>query len=65
MNTVEISWESPKSKQIWTVPCTVIIEHFGVPGEKYTTTLTSDTIFLHFKDSKDALVCRLLISDYQ
>lgn len=65
MNTVKLAWESPKSRQFWTEPCASIIEHFGVPGERYTTTLTHDTMLLHFKDSKDAVICQLLISDYQ
>jgi hypothetical protein len=65
MNTIDLAWKLPFSRQGWTEPCTLIIEHFGLPGDKYTTELTENNMKFHFKDNKDALMCRLLISEYQ
>ncbi len=59
MNIVEISWNK------WVTQCTLIIDHFGLPGSKYHTNLTHNTMKFHFKDDKDALMCRLLISEYR
>jgi len=58
MNTVDVVWDN------WIDQCTLIIEQFGLPGGKYHTNLSHTTMQFHFKDDKDALMCRLLISEY-
>lgn len=65
MNIVEIKWQSSATKQMWTEPCAQIMEQFGLPGNRYTTEITNETMKFHFKTEHDALMCQLLISEYR
>jgi hypothetical protein len=65
MNTIELAWMVPSTQKLWTDPCTLIMDLFGLPGERYTTTITHKSIQFHFNEDKDAFMCRLLISEYQ
>lgn len=65
MNTVAVEWQSSKTNLLWTEACAQIMEQFGLPGHRYTTEVDRDFMKFHFKDSKDAFMCRLLISEYQ
>lgn len=47
----------------WSEICAQIIEHFGLPGDRYTSHPTEDNMSFIFKNNKDALMCRLLISE--
>lgn len=64
MNTVSVEWQSSRTNLLWTEACTQIMEQFGLPGHRYTTEVGRDFMKFHFKDSKDAFMCRLLISEY-
>jgi hypothetical protein len=59
---VTVPWES-QSKVWWNETCADIMEHFGLPGDKYVTEVTTDYMKFIFRDDRDALMCRLLISD--
>lgn len=61
MNTIELVW---KFESI-VGPCTSIINHFGLPGGKYITSFTDKAMLFHFDNPKDALMCKLLVSEYQ
>ena len=39
------------------------MEHFGLPGTKYTTKLTDFGITFEFQSAEDAFVARLLIGE--
>lgn len=62
---IEIKWGdmAVELEEIWTLKCASIIEHFGLPGTKYTTTLTDFGITFKFNIPEDAFVARLLIGD--
>lgn len=59
---VTVPWES-QSNHWWNETCADIVEHFGLPGEKYVTTVNTECMDFIFYDDKDALMCRLLISE--
>jgi hypothetical protein len=59
---VIIPWES-QSNHWWNETCADIMEHFGLPGGKYTTEVSSEYMKFIFNDDRDALMCRLLVSD--
>ena len=59
---VTVPWES-QSKHWWNETCADIIEHFGLPGGRYTTEVSTDYMKFIFHDDRDALMCRLLVSD--
>jgi hypothetical protein len=63
--TVQIPW-SPKAHKLtqWNDICAGIVEHFGLPGDKYVTEVTEDFMDFKFYNDKDGLMCKILVSDY-
>jgi hypothetical protein len=59
---ITVPWES-QSNTWWNETCADIIEHFGLPGGRYTTEVSSECMKFTFHDDRDALMCRLLVSD--
>jgi len=59
---VTVPWEN-QNNIWWNETCADIIEHFGLPGGKYVTDISTEYMKFIFYDDKDALMCRLLISD--
>jgi excinuclease UvrABC ATPase subunit len=59
---VSVPWES-QSNVWWNETCANIIEHFGLPGEKYVTKLDEHQMDFIFYDDRDALMCKILVSD--
>jgi hypothetical protein len=62
MTEIRVPWES-QSNTWWNETCANIIEHFGLPGGKYTTEVSVDDMRFFFTDERDALMCRILISE--
>lgn len=65
MMTVHIPW-SPRTDSIpiWNEITASIVEHFGLPGGKYTTEITADYMNFHFNNEHDSLLCQILVSEY-
>ena len=64
MNTVNVPWVNPRGRDPdWNIIACVILEHFGLPGDKYVTGLNGECMMYHFKSEKDALMCKLLVSE--
>jgi hypothetical protein len=59
---VTVPWES-QSNVWWNETCANIMEHFGLPGDKYRTEVSTECMKFIFYDDRDALMCRLLVSD--
>lgn len=62
MTLISVPWKS-QSDVWWNETCAKIIEHFGLPGEKYTTEVSADEMKFFFKNEKEALLCRIMISE--
>lgn len=62
MNTITVPWEN-QSNVWWNETCANIIEHFGLPGDRYTSHPSENYMKFVFKNDKDAFMCRLLISE--
>lgn len=60
-NTVTVFWKN-QSNVWWNETCADILEVFGLPGEKYTTEVSPDSMKFHFKNYKDAFMCKIMIS---
>lgn len=60
---ITIPWESQGKMVRWNETCANIIEHFGLPGDKYSTEVSADEMKFDFKDDHDALMCKILISE--
>ncbi len=62
MARITVPWKNQKDSW-WNETCARIIEHFGLPGGRYATEVSAECMHFDFKNDKDALMCRLLISD--
>ncbi len=60
--TITVPWQN-QSNTWWNETCAKILEHFGLPGDRYVTEITADYMDFKFNESNDALMCRILISD--
>lgn len=63
MNEVAVPWRQGDTISSWNEVCAQIVERFGLPGDKYTTEVSADWMGFKFNDEKDALMCRLMISE--
>ena len=65
MVPVHVPW-SPKTNSVsaWNQITASIVEHFGLPGYKYTTEITEHYMNFQFQDDREGLMCQILVSDY-
>lgn len=61
-NQICVSWNG-QSTVWWNETCARIIDHFGLPGDKYTTEVSEDNMKFFFNDEREALLCKIMISD--
>ena len=47
----------------WNETCAMVLEHFGLPGDKYTSHPTENHMTFSFTNEHDALLCHILLSD--
>lgn len=64
MNVIQIPWKGYQSNIWWNEICANIVEHFGLPGNKYTTEVSENAMKFYFCDEKDAFMCKLLVSEH-
>jgi hypothetical protein len=62
MTRITVPWKN-QTNTWWNETCANILEHFGLPGDRYVTAITADHLHFDFNDDKDALMCRIMISD--
>lgn len=62
MARITVPWRNQKDMW-WNETCARIIEHFGLPGGRYVTEVSTECMHFDFENEKDELMCRLLISD--
>lgn len=65
MSTVRIPWnDNADTIPKWNILCANIIEQFGLPGNRYTTSTTELEMLFEFKNKKDAFLCEILLSEH-
>jgi len=47
----------------WNETCVLVLEVFGLPGNRYESHPDSDYMLFKFKSKKDADLCRILLSE--
>ena len=62
MTVISLTWNSQDGKW-WNESCAMVVEHFGLPGDRYTTEVSADYMKFFFKTEQDVLLCNLLLSD--
>jgi hypothetical protein len=63
MHIVLVPWDDRNGTLWWNETCAKVLEHFGLPGGRYTSHPTEDSMSFIFYNDKDALLCRILLSD--
>ena len=52
---VDIPFRKGDTINDWDKICADCVEHYGLPGDKYKTTVTADNMVFYFKEERDAL----------
>lgn len=60
---VSLPWRANNEAPPWNEVCADIIEVFGLPGQRFMTHATPNSLTFYFKSDHDALLCGVLISD--
>ena len=47
----------------WNETCADVLEVFGLPGHKFTTSTQLDYMEFYFKSNRDAELCKVLLSE--
>lgn len=60
---VRINWTNEQGTIWWNECCAMVIEIFGLPGNRYIYKPNLDHMTFWFSSDKDSLMCKLLLSD--
>ena len=59
---VIVDWHS-QGNLWWNETCAMVLEVFGLPGNRFMYTPSEDFMTFTFKNKKDADICRILLSE--
>lgn len=60
---VEVSWNNTHDTN-WNEICASVIASFGLPGGRWYYRPREDNMLFAFKNKKDAVLCRIMISEH-
>ena len=61
-NTVTVVWDTQNGFW-WNETCAMVLEVFGLPGDRYESRPEHDYMSFTFKNTKDAELCKILLSE--
>lgn len=61
-NTVTVVWNNQHGYW-WNETCAIVLEVFGLPGDRYQSTPDYHYMSFTFNNQKDADLCRILLSE--
>ena len=59
---VRVNWDN-QNVPWWNECCAMVLEVFGLPGDRFVYHPFEDFMEFHFKSKKDADLCRILLSE--
>ena len=59
---VWVAWSQPKMP--WSMICSMVIDVFGLPGDRFNYHTTDHYMCFKFKSEKDHCLCEILLSEY-
>ena len=59
---IYVDWQYEKMP--WNEICAMVIEVFGLPGERYTYSTSMYCMLFRFKSLKDKTLCEILLSEF-
>jgi len=60
---VKINWTNEQGTIWWNEACAMVLETFGLPGQKYIYKPSINYMLFEFEDERDAFMCKILLSD--
>ena len=63
MNEVLVPWKDEQTGFWWNETCAMVLDHFGLPGDRYTSHPAENNMTFKFFNEHDALLCKILLSD--
>jgi len=61
---VIVEWHNHHNSEFhWNETCAMVVEVFGLPGQRFMYTPTEDFMTFCFKSKRDAELCRILLSE--
>lgn len=63
MNEVLVPWKDEQTGFWWNETCAMVLDHFGLPGDRYTSHPAENNMTFKFINEQDALMCKILLSD--
>lgn len=60
---IKVPWDTGDNNIWWNETLAMVMEQFGLPGQKYVCHPRSDHMYLNFNLEEDALLCKILLSD--
>ena len=61
-NTITVVWDNQNGFW-WDETCAMVLEVFGLPGDRYESRPEHDYMSFTFKNTKDAELCKILLSE--
>jgi hypothetical protein len=61
--TVTVPWHAGQNGFWWNETCIMVIEIFGLPGDRFRYSPTPDKMEFYFNTTEDAFLCKILLSD--
>lgn len=61
---VILDWTPERGTIWWNECCAMVVEVFGLPGNRFVYTPSMDFMTFTFKSKKDADLCRIMLSEY-
>jgi hypothetical protein len=59
---IVVAWHN-QDNLWWNETCAMVLEVFGLPGDRYVSKPEHDYMSFTFKNEKDASLCKILLSD--
>ena len=60
---VIVPWHSGQDGFWWNETCAMVIEVFGLPGDRFRYSPETDKMTFYFNTEEDAFICKMLLSD--
>jgi hypothetical protein len=60
---VKINWHTGQGNVWWNETCAMVLEVFGLPGNRFMYRPYMDHMIFEFENEKDQRLCQILLSD--
>ena len=60
---VQVSWDDKQTGAWWNETCAMVLEVFGLPGNRFMSHPTREYLIFYFKSEKDQFLCHTMLSD--